>query len=231
LSGPLARAPRAVLLDVEGTVGSIDFVRQVLFPYARSRLGAFVREHFDDPDVAADLAATAREADLPPTDIDALVAVLEQWSDQDRKVTPLKSLQGRIWAAGYRAGELEAHLYGDAASAIRRWHDAGRRIHIYSSGSVQAQKLYFRYTRHGDLSSCIDGYFDTTTGAKQSPVSYQAIAAAVGLAAAEILFLSDSAAELKAAAAAGLKAVQARRGPEADADYEPHVTSFDELGF
>jgi enolase-phosphatase E1 len=231
LSGPLARAPRALLLDIEGTVGSIDFVRQVLFPYARSRLGAFVREHRDDPEVAADLAATAREAGLPRSDIDALVGVLEQWCDQDRKVTPLKSLQGRIWAAGYRTGELEAHLYADAANAIRRWHAAGRPIHIYSSGSVQAQKLYFRHTGHGDLSNCIDGYFDTTTGAKQSPDSYQAIAAAVGLAAAEILFLSDSAAELMAAATAGMEAVQVRRSPQSDAGYEPHVTSLDELEF
>jgi enolase-phosphatase E1 len=231
LNGPHARAPRAVLLDIEGTVGSIDFVRQVLFPYARSRLAAFVRGQRDDPGVATDLAATAREAGLVATDVEALVAALERWSDQDRKVTPLKSLQGRIWAAGYRSGELNAHLFPDAERAIRRWRAAGRRLYIYSSGSVQAQQLYFRHTEYGDLSDCLDGYFDTTTGAKQSPESYRAISAAIGLAPAEVLFLSDSAAELTAAAATGMAASQVRRGSARDADYEPHIASFDELSF
>ena len=50
---------------------------------------------------------------------------LERWSDDDRKVTPLKALQGMIWAGGYASGELVAHLYDDAITALRRWSGAG----------------------------------------------------------------------------------------------------------
>jgi enolase-phosphatase E1 len=201
----------------------------VLFPYARARLRAFVRAHQGEPAVAQALRAVAAETGLAT--LDAQIDTLERWSDVDRKATPLKALQGMIWEGGYASGELVAHLYDDAVAALARWAATALPVHVYSSGSVAAQKLYFAHTAAGDLTAQLAGYFDTTTGPKQEPDSYGRIAAAIGRPAGELLFVSDVAAELRAAAAAGWQAVQVRREAPADGLFEPAIASFDELGF
>jgi enolase-phosphatase E1 len=221
------RAPAAVLVDIEGTVGSIRFVKDVLFPYARSRLRPFVLANQARPDVARQLAAIGVETGI--ADVDGQVEQLERWSDADRKATPLKALQGLIWAGGYASGELVAHLYDDAIAALVRWADARVPVYIYSSGSIAAQKLYFGHTGAGDLTPGLAGYFDTTTGPKQDAESYRRIAAAIGRPAGDLLFLSDVAAELEAAVAAGLQAVQVRREPPAGGLFEPSIATLDEL--
>jgi enolase-phosphatase E1 len=127
--------------------------------------------------------------------------------DEDRKVTPLKTLQGLVWKAGYDSGELQSHLYEDAVTALRQWHAAGLQLYVYSSGSIAAQKLLFSHTPYGDLAPLFGGYFDTTTGPKLEPRSYEKIAAALHLPAGSIVFLSDHTGETQAAAAAGMQTV------------------------
>jgi enolase-phosphatase E1 len=225
------QAPAAVVIDIEGTVGSIRFVKEVLFPFARQRLRSFVIEHGAEPAVAGVLRSVATECGLEVTDVDGLVTQLERWSDEDRKATPLKALQGMIWAGGYRRGELTAHLYDDAVAALKRWAVSRLPVHVYSSGSIAAQKLYFAHTPAGDLTSGLAGYFDTTTGPKQAPDSYRRIANAVGRPVGDLLFLSDVGAELEAAVAAGFRAVQVRREALLKDQFEPWIASFDELPF
>jgi len=221
------RTPAAIVIDIEGTVGSIRFVKDVLFPFARSRLRQFVFANRTQPDVARQLDAVRAETGI--ADVDGQIAQLERWSDADRKVTPLKELQGMVWAGGYASGELVAHLYDDALAALKRWADTRRPVYVYSSGSIAAQKLYFAHTAAGDLTPCLAGYFDTTTGPKQEAESYRRIASAIGRPAANLLFLSDVAAELEAAAAAGFQAVQVRRELPAGGLFEPSIVTFDEL--
>lgn len=221
------RAPGAVVVDIEGTVGSIRFVKDVLFPFARSRLRPFILANRSLPEVARQMEAVRTETGI--ADVDGQIAQLERWSDADRKVTPLKALQGMVWAGGYASGELVAHLYDDATAALRRWATARIPVYVYSSGSIAAQKLYFAHTAAGDLTPCLAGYFDTTTGSKQDAESYRRIAAAIGRPATELLFLSDVATELEAAVAAGFQAIQVRREPPAGGPFEPSVTTFDEL--
>ena len=210
--------PRVILLDIEGTTTPIDFVYDVLFPYARHRLRAFLSERRADEEVRADIeqliAENARDIEqgvAPPpiqTDsdearLDSVAAYAEWLMDQDRKATPLKSLQGRIWEAGYLAGQLRAQLFKDVAPAFARWRDEQRDICIYSSGSVLAQKLLFSHTEAGDLTRFIRDYFDTHVGAKRDAASYRRIAASLDCPAAEMLFVSDVVAELDAAREAG----------------------------
>lgn len=221
------RAPAAVVVDIEGTVGSIRFVKDVLFPFARSRLRQFVLANRSRPDVVRELDAVRTETGI--ADVEGQIAQLERWSDADRKITPLKALQGMVWAGGYASGELVAHLYDDAIAALKRWRAARMRVYVYSSGSIAAQKLYFAHTAAGDLTPCLAGYFDTTTGPKQEAESYRRIASAIGRPAGDLLFLSDVAAELEAAAAAGFQAVQVRREPPAGGLFEPSIVTFDEL--
>jgi enolase-phosphatase E1 len=201
---------RAVLTDIEGTTTSIAFVKEVLFPYARAHLPGYVAAHRDDPEVRRCLD-DARAQDPAMSD-DAVIALFLRWIDEDRKITPLKTLQGLVWTAGYQSGELKSHVYDDAASALRAWHAAGLALYIFSSGSVAAQRLLFGHTAHGDLTPLFTGYFDTTTGPKLEPSSYRTIAGAIGVPPEDVLFLSDHTGELDAAAAAGMRTICLDRG-------------------
>ena len=197
---------RAVLTDIEGTTSSISFVKDVLFPYARRQLPAFVREHGREPEVRRWLDAAALDAGGVCTD-DTLVEMLQGWIDSDYKHTALKALQGMIWVAGYNNGDYAAHIYSDAAEALPRWHAQGHALFVFSSGSVPAQKLLFGHTTAGDLTPLFSGYFDTEIGGKRDAGSYRRILQAIGRQPADVLFLSDVVEELDAAREAGLDTV------------------------
>jgi enolase-phosphatase E1 len=219
-------AIQAVVTDIEGTTSSLEFVTERLFPYARRHLPDYVRTHAAElGDIAEQIGAATGRRDL---DSQALIEILLQWMDEDRKIAPLKSLQGMIWRAGYQHGELRGHVYADAVHALRRWQASGIRVCIYSSGSVEAQKLLFSHSEYGDLTPLISLYFDTTTGSKLEVRSYERIGAALALPAHSIVFLSDHPGETQAAAAAGMNHILVTR-TESSASGEPGVRSFDEI--
>jgi len=221
VSAPAGR-PRAILTDIEGTTTSIAFVKEVLFPFARAHLPGYVAAHAGDPEVRRCLDdARAAAPDLAPGD-GAVIARLLRWIDEDRKLTPLKTLQGLVWAAGYRSGELRSHVYDDAVAGLRAWHAAGVPVHVFSSGSVAAQRLLFGHTTHGDLTPLLGRHFDTTIGSKLEASSYRAIARALDLPPGDLLFLSDHAGELDAAAAAGLRTICLDRGEAVIPEDTPH---------
>jgi enolase-phosphatase E1 len=211
----------AILTDIEGTTSRIDFVHKVLFPYSRERIGEFVRAHRDDGEVAQALAQVRAEIGAG-AGIDEQIAALLRWIDEDRKITPLKTLQGLIWAQGYADGDFTAHVYADAVDALRRWYAAGHALYVYSSGSIAAQKMFFRYSVFGDLTPLFGDYFDTTIGAKREAESYRRIATAIRRPASEILFLSDIEAELDAARDAGMHTIQLVRADTPPASTGAH---------
>jgi enolase-phosphatase E1 len=230
---------RAILLDIEGTTTPIEFVHQVLFPYARARIHAYLEQYADDPGVRGDLALLRAEyaaespdsPDLPPWNPEAYVYWL---MDRDRKSTGLKALQGRIWEDGYRTGELrgKGDVYPDVRPALERWRRAGKTIAIFSSGSIQAQRNLFANTTAGDLSSFLSGYFDTTTGPKREARSYRQIAATLRQEPRDMIFISDVPAELDAARDAGMRTALCVRGavsPDDPATGHPRIRSFTEL--
>ncbi|WP_330241873.1 acireductone synthase [Streptomyces sp. NBC_00525] len=221
------REPRAVVLDIEGTTGSLSHVRDTLFPYARERIAPWLAAHRATAawrqilDAITDYTGTVHEEA-------SALALLEQWADADVKAPPLKTLQGLIWAGGYAAGELYGHVYPDVPPALRYWKTRGTGRFIYSSGPVAAQRDWFGHTRYGDLRPLLDGYFDLTTiGPKAATGSYRRIAANLGHASADLLFVSDVGAELDAAAEAGWRTVAMRRSGDERAAVTGHeaVTS------
>ncbi len=214
-------AVRAIVTDIEGTTSTISFVRDVLFPYADAHLDAYVAEHRDDPLVAGAMRDAAELAGEPGADDARTLAHLHAWLADDRKVTPLKTLQGVIWERGYRAGALHGHIYDDVVPVLRAWHAAGVALYVYSSGSIVAQKVLFAHTAFGDLTPLFRDHFDTTIGPKRETASYAAIARATGIAPAETLFLSDVDAELDAARAAGMQTARLLR----PADTPPGATT------
>ncbi len=205
---------KAIVTDIEGTTSSLSFVKDVLFPYARKHMADFVRRHADEAEVRAQLEEVRRRVgqDL---DLDGVIRQLIRWIDEDRKITPLKALQGMIWETGYREGAFTGHVYADAAEKLRQWHEQGIRLYIFSSGSVKAQQLIFGHSDFGDLRPLFDGYFDTRIGAKREVEAYRCIAEAIGRPANEILFLSDIVEELEAAKQAGVQVVQVVREDQA----------------
>jgi enolase-phosphatase E1 len=220
-----------VLLDIEGTTTPISFVHDVLFPYARTRVGAYLAATAPADaeiqriieDLRAELAADALDADI--------VGYVHWLMDRDRKSGPLKSLQGRIWEEGYATGALRGEVYPDVREAFVRWTAGGCRVAIFSSGSVLAQRLLFEHSSAGDLSRLLSGYFDTAVGAKGEAGSYRRIAEGLKIPPSRVLFISDVVAELDAAREAGMQTRLCVRSPAPVPPSNTHgvVESFDAI--
>jgi enolase-phosphatase E1 len=224
-----------ILTDIEGTTSGISFIKDVLFPYARRALPAFVRARGNEPDVRRWLDQVAAEHGGICSD-DVIVETLQGWIDQDRKHTALKALQGMIWADGYRNADFTAPIYPDAAQALHAWHAAGIPLAVYSSGSVPAQKLFFGHSDAGDLTDLFADWFDTEVGHKREAGSYREIARRLQRDAGDIVFLSDVVEELDAARDAGMRTVLVDRredypDPREDEAARGHtrVTGFDQI--
>lgn len=219
---------KAIVTDIEGTTSSLSFVKDVLFPYARERIDAYVRQNANVAKVKQQLDEVRKIAGNS-LDLEAIATLLCQWIDEDQKITPLKTLQGYIWQAGYEAGDFTGHVYQDAAQCLREWNNQGIKLYVFSSGSVKAQKLIFSYSDFGDLTSLFSGYFDTQIGTKRDPEAYRHIVAETGFAADEVLFLSDIVEELQAADVAGMKICQLVREGQAAWHGCSQVNSFDQI--
>jgi enolase-phosphatase E1 len=236
-----------ILLDIEGTTTPIDFVYNVLFPYARAQAKAFLGEHLSDEEIRAAIAALREEhaadeqqgVNPPPLrdqskgeQLESIVGYIHWLMDRDRKSTPLKTIQGRVWQYGYQSGALRSEVFGDVPVAFERWRKQKKEIRIFSSGSVLAQKLLFANTEAGDLTKLISGYFDTSIGAKGDTESYRRISNAFGLAASEVLFISDVTEELNGARWANMQTrlcLRPGNRPQPSGSGHPTIRSFDEL--
>lgn len=220
---------RLVLIDIEGTMSSVAFVKDVLFPLAHRRLPDFVERHLFDPEVnqcIAETISTVMAEEQRMIRREEAVQVLQHWIEIDRKHTALKKLQGLIWLEAYAEDGFESHVYEDVPPRLRQWLDEGRTLAIYSSGSVQAQKLYFAHTSAGDLTGLFSWFFDTTVGQKKETPSYQRILDETGFAPHETVFLSDVPAELDAAREAGIQTLQVVRPGTPPSDRHPTVPDF-----
>jgi enolase-phosphatase E1 len=224
---------KAILLDIEGTTTPIDFVHKTLFPYARARIAGFVQQNLDNLKFEISQLESENASDheykleLRPDSANSVADYLFYLIDNDRKSTPLKSIQGMIWQAGYLNGDLVSTVYDDVPKAFERWKSDGKTIAIYSSGSVLAQQLIFKYSDQGDLTRFIDRYFDTTTGAKLENESYAKIAAELKINPDEAVFFSDIPAELDAANSSGMQTRLVCRNGNCPVSAHKAIVSFD----
>jgi enolase-phosphatase E1 len=220
---------KTIVTDIEGTTSSLSFVKDVLFPYSRAHMAEFVRAHAQTPAVQKEIEEV-RRLNGKNLSVDKVIEQLRRWIKEDMKITPLKNLQGMIWEDGYKKGDFKGHMYEDAVRHLKQWKSAGIALYVFSSGSVQAQKLLFAHTGYGDLTPLFSGHFDTNIGNKREADSYRKIAAAIGSAPDDILFLSDIREELDAAHAAGMQTIWLVR----DGTIDPkaahrQVRNFDEI--
>lgn len=218
-----------IITDIEGTTTDIAFVHNVLFPYASQHLHSFVIANANSSEVRAHLADVSKETGRPLSDSEA-VAQLLRWIKEDKKIGPLKALQGLIWEQGYRNGELKGHVYDDAAYWLKQWQQQDIALQVYSSGSVKAQQLIYGHSNHGDLRPLFSGYFDTRIGQKREQQSYSVICDALGGDANSMLFLSDVTEELDAAKTAGLQTAWITRNDQDTSQAKhPHFKDFNQL--
>lgn len=193
-----------VLIDIEGTVCSISFVKDVLFPYALKRLPDYLQQNWDDPTFQPYKSAFPESAQQSQ---EAMLQFIHELSAIDSKMACWKALQGVLWVEGYNDGSLKAVLFPDVLPALKQWKEDGFVIAIFSSGSVPAQKLLFQHTADGDITSLFSGFFDTVNaGSKAEASSYDKIAKEMGKASDKWLFLSDNVKEVEAAKAANMEA-------------------------
>ena len=128
---------KVILLDIEGTTTPIDFVHKTLFPYAKKKIGEYVAENFDEIKTEIEQLKTEYKKDFsnqiygrnfnenaPETISEYLKFLIET----DRKSTPLKSLQGKIWQKGYESGELESVMFDDIPKAFEKWKSENKTI-------------------------------------------------------------------------------------------------------
>jgi enolase-phosphatase E1 len=232
---------KAILLDIEGTTTPIDFVHKTLFPFAKAKIGEYVEQNFNEikPEIAQlkteykkDFSDQIYGRDFRAREPETIAEYLKFLIEADRKSTPLKSIQGKIWQAGYESGELESVIFADVPRAFEKWKAGNKTIAVYSSGSVLAQKLIFKYSNFGDLTGYISDYFDTNTGHKREAESYVKIAAAMNLPPKRLAFVSDIIAELDAAQVSGFETfLSVREGNTKVENQTKHrvIHSFDEI--
>ncbi len=223
---------KSVIMDIEGTTTSIDFVHKTLFPYSARAMAGFIEQHRNNPEVAAYLKLchdTMLKEGNPDINLPTTTQKLLEWIKLDRKHPGLKGLQGLIWKDGFEQQVYQSHLYDDVLPALQTWSQKGIDLRIYSSGSVQAQKLLFGHTSFGDITPLLSGFYDTAVGEKRSSDSYRNILKDVAIEANSVLFLSDMEPELDAAAQCGIKTIHVVRPGTTPSQRHLTVTSFSEV--
>lgn len=244
----------AILLDIEGTTTPIAFVKDILFPYIKENVQEYLQTHWEEEECRQDVSLLRKQAEedahldgvvpIPMASGDGvddlqqmIQAVVEnvRWQmSLDRKTTALKQLQGHMWRTAFTAGHVKGEFFADVVPAVKRWKAAGMKVYIYSSGSIEAQKLLFGHSTEGDILELFDGHFDTKIGHKVESESYRKIADSIGCSTRNILFLTDITLEASAAEEADVHvAVVVRPGNAGLTDdektYYPLISSFSEL--
>ncbi|MCL1059378.1 acireductone synthase [Shewanella gelidimarina] len=220
---------RAIVVDTAGTTTDLNFIEDILFPYSAKALPAFLEENQHNVLVENCICDVQDIALEPDADLVRVTEILLQWISEDRKATPLKTIQGLIWKQGYANGEFKGHIFPDFIEALDGYKQKGLRVYSFSSGSVDAQKLLFGNSDAGDLTDKFNGHFDTRTGNKRFKQAYCNILNTISLSPKQILFVSDVLEELKAASEAGLNVAQMVRDDSQRTGDFKQVSSFAEL--
>eukprot|EP00736_Rhodelphis_marinus_P004617 Rmarinus@m.10184 len=125
---------KCIVLDIEGTTCPITFVSRILFPFASKHVGQFLKDTWETEETMKDVeglqvvhkevlseSPPALDKSSPKSLRESSVRFVQWLISKDKKVTPLKSLQGRIWKGGFASGELVAELFEDVEPELRKW--------------------------------------------------------------------------------------------------------------
>lgn len=215
------------LFDIEGTTTPIEFVHKVLFPYSVQNFQTFFSETSAETGFAEELILASKNeteyTDQVSNSPESLTKFCKYLVSKDRKLGILKEIQGRIWKKGYESGELKSTIFSDVPIFLERIKKSGKRAAVYSSGSVEAQVLIYKYCEAGDLTIYFENYFDTAVGGKKEASSYTKIAEKLSLSPRSIVFFTDIKEEADAALQAGVRPIIVSRPgnhPQAEHKYQ-----------
>jgi enolase-phosphatase E1 len=104
---------------------------------------------------------------------------------------------GHLWKTGFAEGHLKTPLFDDVIPTLEAWKKAGKKLAIFSSGSVQAQLQFFSYVKDGettrDIKPLFSAHYDTVNaGPKMEKASYQKICSELGCDVSKVTFLTDN---------------------------------------
>lgn len=225
------RGIKYILTDIEGTTTAVSFVYEILFPYFNNHIDQLKDlKHLPEVQEAFNQVKNIRFAEdgVKLESTEEIIQQFKDWSAADKKITPLKTVQGVLWDDAYRSGLIKGHVYEDVKDAIRNWVTSGIKVGIFSSGSVAAQKLIFGFSEAGDLTPYLSNYFDTATGGKRDAHTYKVIAEKLNIEPSQIVFLSDIVEELEAADQEGYRTIQLVR-PGTESKWKETAKDFNEV--
>jgi 2,3-diketo-5-methylthio-1-phosphopentane phosphatase len=222
------------LIDIEGTASPYPFVGEVMVPFAKERIPLLLNAPDEIAGLVSNLQLLREEYEqdlsahnLPYSPLDYITALM----NEDRKSTALKRIQGIVWNNLFDTGQLVSQLFEDVPPALERWGAERLRTFVYSSGDADTQRRFFKFSNLGDQTQHIEGFFDTTIGAKTDPASYLRIAEKIGVDPNQILFVTDAPKELIPSDSVGYVVRFANRAGNVFSNENnfPAISSFDEI--
>lgn len=221
-AGVSVRRPRAIVFDILGTASKSGFLEKVLFPFLKINLDNYVNTHWTKKEfvklyhriLEQSVEFQKKEASTPlvlPHDSGqaktSLLDFINFVTDNGINAPSVTELRFKVWFEGYQQSKLRTPIYSDVPNRIRTWFAEGIKFYVFSNTWIEAQKALLRNTNHGDLTTLIAGHYDNDFGLLLEPDSWRRLCTDIREQANDVLFLTKSPLEGRAAAEAGLNVV------------------------
>lgn len=216
------RRPRAIIFDILGTASKSGFLEKILFPYLQANLNPFIAQHWRQKSfvrlygqiVQQSSEFNRQDPNVPivlPHDSNgarqSLMSFITYITDNGINSSAITRLRFMVWFAGYQLNKLSTPIYSDIADRMRHWFAEGIKFYVFSNAWVDAQKELLRNTNHGDLTNLISGFYDNDFGLLTDSDSYKRLCTDIKINPSEVVFLTKSPVEGRAAMEAGLSVV------------------------
>lgn len=213
------RRPRAIVFDILGTASKSGFLERVLFPFLKVNLETYINTHWDKADFIKlyqriqdqSVDFNKQEVSTPvvvdhesPQAKSTLLQFINFVTDNGVNSPAVTQLRFKVWFEGYQQSRLRTPIYADVPAGLKRWYAEGIKFYVFSNTWVEAQKALLRNTNHGDLTNLIAGHFDNDFGSLTEVDSWRRFCSQIQQSPNNVLFLTKSPPEGRAAQDAGL---------------------------
>lgn len=194
------------------------FISALLAPYFQKNHKAYLEENIDQPkmhDVIDKLRTSAeRDAGAPKiaaSEVDkvelikSVATYVDYCLDGKKENKPLVLFRFLVWFDGFDRDILSTPVYQDVATQVKKWRlTLGLKLYVLSNGWNMATQKFLEKTTQGNLSSLVHDFMDTDLGPLTSPETFQKVIAIVRESPENIVFLTKSPDEARAARLAGI---------------------------
>ncbi|XP_013397492.2 enolase-phosphatase E1 [Lingula anatina] len=213
---------KVLLLDVEGTTSPISFMKNEVNQYVTENIQEYLTKNWEseelqnvitslreqaqqDKEAGTEGVVEVKAADDPQEEVIASITENLKWQmSQEKATTAACQLQSQILREAFKMEKMKGKLFDDVVPALKEVATDSRQVYLFSTTSMDVQKLLFTYSAQGDNSKCLSGFFDSKVGAKTEMESYKNIINDIGVKPEETLYVTDMPAEAQAAGKAGI---------------------------